>query len=267
MAEFRDIAAELLSGRDDEVLQYGPTRGYRPLLAAVAEILAARSIDARAEDLLITTGSQQGLDLVTRVLVDPGDTVLVELPSYTGALTVFRNAQAELAGVRQEADGIDLMDLEAVLGRRRANGRTVRLLYVVPNFQNPTGLLIGRDKRAQLLDFAACHDLLILEDYPYGDLYFEDSATPDDTRPIKADDRSGRVVYLSSFSKTLAPGYRVGWIAAPAPLITKLEMAKQAVDLCQAVSISESFMKPGGAVCWPGRRRCFAPTIKRSATS
>ncbi|HEX2342560.1 MAG TPA: PLP-dependent aminotransferase family protein, partial [Vicinamibacterales bacterium] len=133
--------------------------------------------------------------------------------------------------VAQEADGIDLDNLDAVLRRLRADGRRVRFLYVVPNFQNPTGLLLGREKRRLLLDWAARQNLLIVEDDPYRDLYFEDAGERD-IRPIKADDREGRVVYLSSFSKTLAPGYRVAWIAAPPALAGKFEMAKQASDLC-----------------------------------
>ena len=229
--EFADIAKELLSGRDGSVLQYGPTRGHRPLLEEIRGILHTRGIDAPFEDLLVTTGSQQGLDLVARILLDPGDIVLVELPTYTGAITAFRNVQAEMVGVRQEADGIDLAALDETLQRLRRERRRVKFLYVVPNFQNPTGLLIGLEKRRRLLEWAAARDVLIVEDDPYREIYFEDSATQADVRPIKADDTVGRVVYLSSFSKTLAPGYRVAWMAAPPPLAQKFEMAKQAEDL------------------------------------
>jgi 2-aminoadipate transaminase len=183
------------------------------------------------EHLLVTTGSQQGLDLVARVFVDPGDVILVELPTYVGAITAFRNLQAALVGVPQEADGIDLDALDATCERVRREGRRVKFLYVVPNFQNPTGLLISLDKRRRLLDWAERRDVLIVEDDPYRELYFEDSASEADVRPIKADDTSGRVVYLSSFSKTLAPGFRVAWIAAPPEIATKLEMAKQSADL------------------------------------
>ena len=229
--EFADIAAELLASRDAGVLQYGPTRGYRPLLDTIAAITEHRGIKTTREELLITTGSQQGLDLVARVLIDPGDVILVELPTYTGGITAFLNAQATMVGVRQEADGIDLMSLDATYERVRREGRRVKFLYLVPNFQNPTGLLIGLDKRQRLLDWAMRRDVLIVEDDPYRELYFEDSATEADVRPVKVDDRDGRVIYLSSFSKTLAPGFRVAWIAAPPPLAAKLEMAKQAEDL------------------------------------
>ena len=229
--EFQDITRELLSGQDGSVLQYGPTRGYRPLLDAIAGIMTNREVPTTLERLLITTGSQQGLDLVARVLLDAGDVALVELPTYTGAITAFRNAQAEMVGVPQDADGIDLNALDETYLRLKREGRTVRMLYVVPNFQNPTGLLIGLPKRAALLEWAEKRDMLIVEDDPYRELYFEDSTTEADVRPIKADDTRGRVIYLSSFSKTLAPGFRVAWIDAPAPLAAKLEMAKQATDL------------------------------------
>src|SRR5204862_637974 len=183
------------------------------------------------EDLLVTTGSQQGLDLVARVLIDPGDVILVELPTYVGAISAFRNLQASLVGVPQDADGIDLAALDATYEYVRRDGRRVKFLYVVPNFQNPTGLLIGLDKRLRLLEVAEYRDCLIVEDDPYCDLYFEDSAGEAGVRPLKADDRHGRVIYLSSFSKTLAPGFRVAWIAGPPALTAKFEMAKQAGDL------------------------------------
>jgi 2-aminoadipate transaminase len=232
---FQEIARELLSGADGSVLQYGPTRGFRPLLDVIGAIMQRRGVGSTIDRLLVTTGSQQGLDLVARVLLDPGDVVLVELPTYTGAITAFRNVQAHMEGVPQEDDGIDLAALDACYLRLVRSGRRVRLLYVVPNFQNPTGLLIGLPKRQRLLEWAARRDVLIVEDDPYRELYFEDSTTEADVRPMKADDRDGRVVYLSSFSKTLAPGYRVAWIDAPAPLAVKFEFAKQAEDLCTGV--------------------------------
>jgi 2-aminoadipate transaminase len=228
----RAIAGDLLSGADGTTLQYGPTRGFRPLLEALESVLAPRGIASRFEERIVTSGSQQGLDLVAKVLIDPGDAVLVELPTYTGAISAFRNALAELVGVRQEADGIDLDALDALVTRLRSDGRRVRLLYLVPNFQNPTGLLIGLEKRRRLLAWAARADVLIVEDDPYGDLYFPDSATAAETRPLKADDVEGRVVYLSSFSKTLAPGFRTAWVVAPEPIAAKFDVAKQAADLC-----------------------------------
>jgi len=230
--DLREIAQTVLTGADASVLQYGQTRGYRPLLEALTNILATRGIRATPQETIVTTGSQQALDLCARVFVDPGDVVLVERPGYTGAMTAFGNVQATLAGVRQDADGIDLDDLDSVLLRERGEGRRIALLYVVPNFQNPTGILMSRDRRVRLLEWAGRRNVLIVEDDPYGVLHFDDVATADETRPIKADDAAGRVVYLSTFSKTVAPGLRVAWVTGPSAIVDKLEVAKQSIDLC-----------------------------------
>jgi 2-aminoadipate transaminase len=234
-AAFRAIAEELLGGADGSVLQYGPTPGYRPLRDDIVEIMRGRGIDPHADRTLITTGSQQGLDLVGRVLIDPGDVILMELPSYTGAISAFRAAGADLVGVRQDADGVNLDHLDRTTARLRGAGRTIKALYLVPNFQNPTGLLIGLEKRAALLEWASRQNLLIVEDDPYRDLYFVDVTREEETRPLAAGDAEGRVLYLSSFSKTLAPGLRLGWVHGPAEIVSKLELAKQADDLCSGV--------------------------------
>jgi len=143
--------------------------------------------------------------------------------------------------VQQDGAGIDIADLDRVLLRERAAGRRVAFVYVVPNFQNPTGLLMTLARRAELLAWAAARDVLIVEDDPYGALFFDDVATSAETRPVKADDREGRVVYLSSFSKTVAPGFRVAWIAAAAPLVARFEIAKQSADLCTS-AIDQRFI-------------------------
>lgn len=233
--DLRAIANELLTGADSTTLQYGPTRGYKPLLEAIIDVLVPRGIAATLEELIVTTGSQQGLDLVARVLISPGEVVLVELPAYTGAISAFKNMQAELVGVKQDADGINLEDLDAVCVRERKAGKRVNLLYLVPNFQNPTGLLLGLEKRQRLLEWAERRDMLIIEDDPYGVLYFDDVASEAETRPIKADDSRGRVIYLSTFSKTLAPGFRVAWMTAPAALVERFDAAKQSVDLTSGI--------------------------------
>jgi 2-aminoadipate transaminase len=239
--EIREIARSILSGADSSVLQYGATRGYQPLLDALPELLDHRGIKAAPDEIIITTGSQQALDLCARVFLDAGDVALVELPAYTGAMTSFWNAQGHLVGVEQDAAGIDIGDLDRVVVRERSAGRRVAFVYVVPNFQNPSGLLMTLARRAQLLAWASTRDVLIVEDDPYGALYFDDVAKPADTRPIKADDHEGRVVYLSSFSKTVAPGFRVAWIAAAPALIARLEIAKQSADLCTS-SIDQRFV-------------------------
>lgn len=229
----RDILRDVLDGPNPRIFQYGATAGHRPLRETVAELCRARGVDAEADRILVTTGSQQGLDLVARVLLDPGDVVLLERPSYTGAILAFRNIGATMVGIEQDCEGIDLQQLQRALDAERARGRRVKLLYVIPNFQNPASRLLGRRRREELLDWAREARVLILEDDPYRDIYFSGSASDADTRPIAADDsKHDTVVYLSSFSKTLAPGFRVGWMTGPPALLTKLEFAKQAADLC-----------------------------------
>ena len=229
--EFREIASDLLSGEDGSVLQYGPTRGYRPLLESILGVLDARGITADLSEVMSTSGSQQGLDLIARVLIAPGDVVLVEVPTYTGAIAAFRNAQCRLVGVKQDPDGINLEELDAACMRQRADGARVNLLYLVPNFQNPAGILLSLEKRARLLEWAQYRNVLIVEDDPYGELYFDDVVSAAETRPLKADDTHGRVIYLSTFSKTLAPGFRMAWVAAPAPIVERFDTAKQSMDL------------------------------------
>lgn len=231
-ADYRAITADLLSGLAGDVLQYGPTIGFDELIDAFVDLNAARGIRVPREQLLVTTGSQQGLDLLARTLLDPGDVVLLELPSYTGAISAFRNVQATLVGVKQDIDGIDLDDLQAVHARVRAAGQRVKFVYLIPNFQNPAGKLLSLPKRRALVEWAARENLLIVEDDPYNDLYFEDVTTGAETRPIKADDADGRVIYLSSLSKTLAPAFRTAWVTADPAFIAKFDAAKQAADLC-----------------------------------
>jgi 2-aminoadipate transaminase len=233
--ELREITSNLLDGRDADTLQYGPTRGYRPLLETAMDVLERRAIYTTLEQLIVTSGSQQGIDLIARVLVSPGDVVLVELPTFTGAIAAFRNMQAELKGVRLEDDGISLEHLDEVWQHATRAGRAVKLLYLVPNFQNPTGSLLGLTKRRQVVEWAERRDVLIVEDDPYGQLYFNDVATEAETRPICANDRTGRVLYLSTVSKMLAPGFRVGWMKAPEALIERFDTAKQSTDLTSGI--------------------------------
>jgi 2-aminoadipate transaminase len=161
--------------------------------------------------------------------------VLVELPTYSGAIAAFRNLQATLVGIEQDEEGLSVEALERTVVALRSRGQRVRVAYVTPNFQNPTGMLMSSSRRRALLAAAVEHELLIVEDDPYGTLYFEDTTRAEDTRPIKADDRNGRVVYLGSISKTLVPGFRVAWMVAPAEIAHRVELAKQAADLCSGV--------------------------------
>ena len=228
------LTRELLETRDSAVMQYGPTRGYAPLIQSLVGMLGDRGMTAEPGDIIVTTGSQQGLDLAGRVLLDPGDPVIVELPTYTGAIGAFHNLQTTLVGVTQDAEGLSIAHLDETVAALTRRGKRPRVVYVTPNFQNPTGALMSMRRRRELLEAAERHDLLILEDDPYGSLYFDDASRAE-TRPMRADDRSGRVVYLGSISKTLVPGLRVAWMVAPASIAGRVELAKQAVDLCSGV--------------------------------
>ena len=225
---FQEVVREIIARDSATAFQYILTRGVGALVAAVGEYARAKGISATAAETILTEGSQQGLDLVTRVLVDPGDVVLVELPSYIGAIAAFRAAQARMVGVRLEDDGLDLDDLRRRHREEVAAGRAVKFLYVVPSFQNPSGISHSLAKRRGLLAVARELDLLIVEDDPYGDLYFEGDPLP----TLKSLDHDGRVLYLSSFSKILAPGLRTAFLIGPEELLAKVEIAKQSANLC-----------------------------------
>ena len=234
--DLQAITTQILARRDGSTLQYGATRGYRPLIEhLLAHTLSARGISSRFDDIIITSGSQQGLDLIGRVLIDPGDPVIVELPTYSGAIAAFHNLQASLVGVPQDADGIEIASVDRVATDLKRQGKPAKFIYVTPNFQNPAGLLMSAERRRELLDAARRHDLVILEDDPYGSIYFEDVTTLEDTRPIKADDTDNRVIYLGSFSKILVPGLRVAWMVAPPAIAQKVELCKQAADISSGV--------------------------------
>jgi len=234
--DLQSITTQILARRDGSTLQYGATRGYRPLIEhLLAHTLSARGISSRFDDIVITSGSQQGLDLIGRVLIDPGDPVIVELPTYSGAIAAFHNLQASLVGVPQDADGIEIASVDRVATDLKRQGKPAKFIYVTPNFQNPAGLLMSAQRRRELLDAATRHDLVILEDDPYGSIYFEDVTTFEYTRPIKADDTDNRVIYLGSFSKILVPGLRVAWMVAPPAIAQKVELCKQAADISSGV--------------------------------
>ena len=221
------VAEQVIRERRNIALQYGPTRGLPRLCASIAQICAARGIDCTADDVMVTTGSQQALDLIAHTLLDPGDVVAVELPTYIGGSASFFARSAELVGVQQDDEGIVPESLREVASRRR-----IKLLYTIPNFQNPSGRLMTQERRAAVLAIAEEHDFLIIEDDPYGELVYVDGA---DTTPMASRDKSGRVLYLGSFSKVLAPGLRCGWMLAAKPLLERLEIAKQAADLCSGM--------------------------------
>jgi len=214
-------------------LQYGATRGLPGLRSFVAGLTRARgAILPDDSDALMTTGSQEALFLLSMVLLDPGDVVLVELPTYIGGAGAFYARRAEPVGVESDEHGLVPEALEATIERMRRDGRLVKLLYTIPNFQNPSGRVLEQGRRARIVEICRRHDLLVIEDDPYGEICFSEAI---DTRPMKAHDEDGRVIYLGSFSKVLAPGLRTGWICAEETLLKKVEVAKESVDLCSAI--------------------------------
>ena len=252
-----EIAARVVRDMRAISLQYGPTRGLPRLTEFIAGICRERRIHCSAADVIVTTGSQQALDLVAHTLLDPDDIVLVELPTYIGGTSSFYARSARVEGVAQDDQGVVPQSLDEVATRLKRAGRRIKLFYTIPNFQNPSGRLMSQERRRQVLELAEKHDLLIIEDDPYGELVYVDGA---DTTPIKAADRSGRIIYMGSFSKVLAPGLRCGWIIAPPELSSRLEIAKQAADLCSGMldqAIVDEFCAAGGLRPQIGRVRDF----------
>ena len=222
-----DTAARLVRDRGAEVLQYGSGQGDVTLRGQILDVMSEVGISAHPDDVIVTTGSQMALDLVTRVFCDPGDVVFVEAPSYVGALGVFRSYECDIVHVPMDADGLIPEALAEAITQARADGKKPKMLYTIPNFHNPAGVTQTTDRRERILQIATGEGLLILEDDPYGLLGF-DGTVP---RAIRADDDQ-QVVYLGSFSKTIASGLRVGWAVAPHGVREKLVLAAESAVLC-----------------------------------
>nr|WP_233525789.1 PLP-dependent aminotransferase family protein [Actinomadura spongiicola] len=221
------MIGDLVAGKGAEVLQYGSAQGDERLREHICDVMALEGVQASADDIVVTVGAQQALDLITKIFVDPGDVVLAEAPSYVGALGTFAAYQADVVHVPLDEAGLIPTALRETLARLRAAGRRVKFLYTVPTFQNPAGVTLTTARRAQILEICAEYDVLVVEDNPYGLLGFED----DPIRALRADD-SERVIYLGSFSKTIASGLRVGWVLAPHAVRAKLVLAAESAILC-----------------------------------
>ena len=222
--ELAEISSELLAEQPVLSLQYGVTEGYGVLREQVRERLARKEqIDTKANDVLIISGGQQGIDLLSKILLNEGDTVLVEEPSFIGALNTFRSYNAHLVGIPMNDDGIDIERLEQAV----KDHLNTKMIYTIPTFQNPSGITMSQEKRRALYEVARRHDLIILEDNPYGELSFDGAHH----QTIKSMDEDGRVVYCGSFSKILSPGIRVGFVCAAPKIIEKMTIAKQTTDV------------------------------------
>lgn len=218
----RAATDRVLDSQAAAALQYGETEGYRPLRELVVREMASRGIECRVENTLITSGSQQALDLVARVFLDEGDYVLTENPTYLAAIQVFQSYGARFAPVPTDDDGLIPSALPELIARHRP-----KLLYTIANFQNPTGRTLTLARRRELAEIAGRHGLVVVEDDPYGKLRYRGSDLP----PIRSLDTTGHVIYVSTFSKTVAPGLRTGYAIAPEAIQRQLVVVKQATDL------------------------------------
>ena len=221
---------DLVMTRGTQAMQYGSGQGEPMLREQICEVMALEGIRAHADDITITCGSQQGLDLVTRIFCDPGDVVLAESPSYVGALSTFGSYQCEVVHVAMDDDGLQPDALRAAASACAAAGKRPKFLYTIPNFNNPSGITLSLERRRQVLQVCRELDILVVEDNPYGLLTLDA-----DPLPAMRSMDSDQVIYLGSFSKTFAPGFRIGWVLAPHAVREKLVLAQEAATLCPPV--------------------------------
>jgi 2-aminoadipate transaminase len=217
-------------------LQYGPTEGLMRVKRRVCEVMSAEGMEIDPEELLITTGGQQVIDLVCKTLLDPGDVVVAEAPTYPGAIPTFCAYQADVVQIMMDRDGMRVDELEPMLDQLERAGRRPKFIYTVPNFHNPAGVTMSLERRRELVRIAGERELLVLEDNPYGLLRYEGEPLP----TLYSLDRDF-VIYAGTFSKILSPGVRLGWSAAPAPIAAKMQIGKASSDLCSS-SISQYFV-------------------------
>ncbi len=233
---YASLMASVAAQSCARALQYGPTEGIELVKDCIGEVMAAEGMTVDPDHVLVTTGSQQVIDLVCKILLDPGDIVITEAPTYPGAVPTFCAYQAEVVQVAVDRDGMLTGELERTLSRLEQAGRRPKFIYTVPNFHNPAGVTMSLARRRELVGIAAERELLVLEDNPYGLLRYEG-----DPLPTLYSLDSDFVVYTSTFSKILSPGVRLGWAVAPPPVLAKMNVGKQSSDLCSS-SISQYFV-------------------------
>ena len=222
--DVKRISKDILEKNPILALQYSVTEGYTPLRDVLKERMTAQgNFNPDSDELIITSGAQQSNELAAKVLCNEGDTIICEAPSFIGSLNAFKSYNVNLVGVELDDDGINIEKLEKTI----KSNKNTRLIYLIPNFQNPTGLTMSLEKRKQVYELAEKYDVFILEDNPYGDIRF----AGEDIQSIKSMDKSGRVIYSGTFSKVLAPGIRVGYCSAPKEIISKIIVCKQVSDV------------------------------------
>jgi len=218
-------------------LQYGPTEGLATLKRCIAEVMAEEGTMIHPDDVLVTTGGQQVIDLVCKTLVDPGDVIVAEAPTYPGAVPTFCSYQAEVVQIDVDQDGMRIDELERTLDVLRSQGRRPKFIYTVPTFQNPAGTTMSLPRRRRLVEVIRERELLVLEDNPYGLLRYEGEPLP----TLYTLEGGDFVIYLGTFSKILSPGVRLGWSVGPRPVLEKMNVGKQAADLCSS-SLTQLFV-------------------------
>lgn len=222
-----EMSSRLLRDRGASILQYGSGQGSDELREMIVEVMRPDGIRGHADDVVVTTGSQQALDLISQIFVNPGDVVLAEAPSYVGALGTFRAYQANVVHVPMDSEGLVPEELERVIDELEAEGKPIKFLYTIPNFHNPGGVCLSAERRPRIAEICQRRRILVVEDNPYGLLGFDGDPIP----AIQSINPDG-VVYLGSFSKTFAPGYRVGWALAPTAVAARLTLANENALLC-----------------------------------
>lgn len=227
MDQFAKLVEGLVLDSGSEALQYGSGQGHPKLREQICEIMALEGIRARPDDVIVTTGSQQALDLISRIFIDPGDVILVESPSYVGALGTFSQYEAEVVHIALDDQGLIPSALEEGIASLRNRGKKIKFLYLVPNYQNPAGVLLTAERRLEILEIARREGVFVVEDNPYGLLGFQGPSPA----AMRAHD-SENVIYLGSFSKTIVPGFRIGWAVVPRDLREKVIIASESSILC-----------------------------------
>lgn len=250
LQELGEMASRIIAEEGLEVLQYGSGAGYEPLIELVTEFMRSEGSHPRVEEIQMTAGSQMGLDLVTKLFCDPGDVILAEGPTYTGALGVFEGYQVDVRQVPLDEDGLDPAAVEARIRELKEQGKRVKLLYTIPNFQNPTGVSLAQDRRAELVRVCREQDVLVVEDNPYGQLSFSGERLPS----LHSYDPEA-VIYLGSFSKVFSPGVRVGWMVAPPRVRKFLQIAGEAVTICPSVLSQRLVLGFMGQGLWESHTR------------
>ena len=235
---YAKLMSDVASESTARALQYGPTEGMASTVRCIVEVMAAEGTAIDPSEVIVTTGGQQVIDLVCKTLIDPGDVIVAEAPTYPGAVPTFSAYQAEVEQIEIDGDGMPIDALESTLDRLQAEGRRPKFIYTIPNFQNPGGVTMSLARRRRLIEVARERELLVLEDNPYGLLRYEGEPLPTlyslDAGAVGRGGASDLVIYLGTFSKILSPGLRLGWAVAPRPVLEKLNLGKQGADLCSS---------------------------------